>query len=48
MKEKIMILGAGRGQVHLIRAAKKLGYTTDRETKRLVPIPENSGDGNEG
>ena len=28
MKEKIMILGAGRGQVDLIRAAKKLGYTT--------------------
>lgn len=26
---------------------KKLGYTTDKETKRLVPIPENSGDGNE-
>ncbi|RGT71602.1 ATP-grasp domain-containing protein [Ruminococcus sp. AF18-22] len=28
MQEKIMILGAGRGQVDLIRSAKKLGYTT--------------------
>ncbi len=27
---------------------KKLGYTTDKETKRLVPLPEKSGNGNEG
>ena len=26
---------------------KKLGYTTDKETKRLVPLPENPGAGNE-
>lgn len=25
---------------------KKLGYTTDKETKRLVPLPENAGEGN--
>lgn len=25
---------------------KKLGYTTDKETKRLVPLPENAGGGN--
>ena len=26
---------------------KKLGYTTDKETKRIVPLPEKSGSGNE-
>ncbi len=26
---------------------KKLGYTTDKDTKRLVPLPENPGTGNE-
>ena len=25
---------------------KKLGYTTDKETKRIVPLPEKSGSGN--
>lgn len=25
---------------------KKLGYTTDKETKRIIPLPENSGGGN--
>lgn len=25
---------------------KKLGYTTDKETKRLIPLPENAGGGN--
>ena len=28
MKEKIMILGAGRGQVDLIQTAKRMGYET--------------------
>ena len=28
MGKKLMILGAGRGQVDLIQTAKKLGYTT--------------------
>lgn len=28
MKEKIMILGAGRGQTDLIKTAKKMGYST--------------------
>lgn len=27
---------------------KKLGYTTDKETKRIVPLPEKTGAGNEG
>lgn len=26
---------------------KKMGYTTDKDTKRLLPLPEKSGDGNE-
>ena len=26
---------------------KKLGYTTHRDTKRLIPLPENQGSGNE-
>ena len=26
---------------------KKIGYTTDKETKRLVPLPEKTGSGNE-
>ena len=26
---------------------KKLGYTTDKDTKRLVPLPEKTGNGNE-
>lgn len=26
---------------------KKIGYTTDKETKRLVPLPEKMGNGNE-
>ena len=26
---------------------KKLGYTTDKDTKRIVPLPENHGAGNE-
>ena len=26
---------------------KKIGYTTDKETKRLIPLPEKTGSGNE-
>ena len=26
---------------------RKWGYTTDKETKRIIPLPENPGAGNE-
>ncbi len=31
----------------IYNSLKKIGYTTDKETKRLVPLPEKTGNGNE-